>query len=99
MIDSKLMFWTWDTLCSNKMDDCVQYNGLCAQNKFAIFILAISAHLVRLSNISTGDQILDVACGTGNATVTARRMVPNIKVTGIDSIPELLAQAKKNKQF
>jgi len=63
--------------------------------EFAIFILPVSAHLVRISNISTGDQVLDIACGTGNTAITAKRMVPDIKVTGIDFTPELLAQAKE----
>ena len=69
--------------------------SLGSYNEFAIFILPVSAHLVRLSNISSGDRVLDVACGTGNTAITARRMVPDIKVTGIDFTPELLAQAKE----
>jgi ubiquinone/menaquinone biosynthesis C-methylase UbiE len=69
--------------------------SLGSYNEFAIFILPVSAHLVRLCNISSGDHVLDVACGTGNTAITARRMVPNIKVTGIDFTPELLVQAKE----
>src|SRR3954468_5829611 len=69
--------------------------SLGSYNEFAIFILPIYAHLVRLSNISSGDRVLDVACGTGNTTITARRMVPGIKVIGIDFTAELLAQAKE----
>ena len=69
--------------------------SLGSYNEFAIFILPVSAHLVRLSNISSGDRVLDVACGTGNTAITAKRMVPGIKVTGIDFTPELLAQAKE----
>ncbi len=68
--------------------------SLGSYSEFAIFILPVSAHLVRISNISSGDQVLDVACGTGNTAITARRMVPNIKVTGIDFTSDLLAQAK-----
>jgi ubiquinone/menaquinone biosynthesis C-methylase UbiE len=69
--------------------------SLGSYNEFAILILPVSAHLVRLCNISSGENILDVACGTGNIAITARRMVPDIKVTGIDFTPELLAQAKE----
>ena len=69
--------------------------SLGSYNEFAIFILPVSAHLVRLSNISSGDRVLDVACGTGNTAITAKRMIPGIKVTGIDFTPELLAQAKE----
>jgi len=69
--------------------------SLGSYNEFAIFILPVSAHLVRLSNISSGDRVLEVACGTGNTAITAKRMIPGIKVTGIDFTPELLAQAKE----
>jgi ubiquinone/menaquinone biosynthesis C-methylase UbiE len=69
--------------------------SLGSYNEFAIFILPVSAHLVRLSNISSGDRVLDVAYGTGNTAITAKRMIPGIKVTGIDFTPELLAQAKE----
>ena len=40
------------------------------------------------------DNVLDVACGTGNTAITARE-VANAKVTGIDFTPELLTQAKE----
>jgi ubiquinone/menaquinone biosynthesis C-methylase UbiE len=68
--------------------------SLGSYNEFAIFILPVSAHLVRLCNISSGENILDVACGTGNTAITARMIVPGIKVTGIDFTSELLTQAK-----
>jgi ubiquinone/menaquinone biosynthesis C-methylase UbiE len=69
--------------------------ALGSYNEFAIFILPVSAHLVKLCNISAGYNVLDVACGTGNTAITAKRMVPDIKVTGIDFTPELLSQAKE----
>ena len=69
--------------------------GLWAYSEFAIFILPISAHLVRISNISAGDHVLDVAYGTGNTVINAKRMISDIKVTGVDFIPDLLAQAKE----
>lgn len=69
--------------------------ALGSYNEFAIFILPVSAHLVKLCNISSGDRVLDVACGTGNTAITAIRMVPSIRVTGIDFTPDLLAQAKE----
>ena len=69
--------------------------SLGSYNEFAIFILPVSAHLVRLSNISSGDRVLEVACDTGNTAITAKEMVRGIKVTGIDFTPELLAQAKE----
>jgi ubiquinone/menaquinone biosynthesis C-methylase UbiE len=69
--------------------------ALGSYNEFAIFILPVSAHLVRVCNISSNDNILDVACGTGNTAITAKRLKRDAKVTGIDFTPELLAQAKE----
>jgi ubiquinone/menaquinone biosynthesis C-methylase UbiE len=69
--------------------------ALGSYNEFAIFILPVSAHLVRLANISSGYNVLDVACGTGNTAITAKKMVPDIKVTGIDFTSELLTQARE----
>lgn len=48
----------------------------------------ISAHLVRLLNIQSGESVLDVACGNGNTAITARRKSANI--TGIDITSELI---------
>jgi hypothetical protein len=45
--------------------------ALGSYNEFAIFILPVSAHLVRMCNISSNDNVLDVACGTGNPRLPA----------------------------
>ncbi len=68
--------------------------SLGAYNEIAIFALPVSAHLVRLCNISSNDHILDVACGTGNTAITASLMT-GAKVSGVDFTPELLAIAKE----
>jgi SAM-dependent methyltransferase len=68
--------------------------SLGAYNEIAIFVLPVSAHLVRLCNISSTDNVLDVACGTGNTAITARLMT-GAKVAGVDFTPELLAIAKE----
>ena len=57
----------------------------------ATFIPPISAHLVRLVNISPDKSVLDVACGNGNTAITARRM--GARVTGLDLTSELLDRA------
>ena len=67
--------------------------ALGSYNEIALFTLPVSAHLVRLCNISSTDSVLDVACGTGNTAITAKRLA-NAKVVGVDFTPELLAQAK-----
>jgi SAM-dependent methyltransferase len=68
--------------------------ALGSYNEIALFLLPVSAHLVRLCNISYTDNVLDVACGTGNTAITAKRLA-NAKVVGVDFTPELLAQAKE----
>ncbi len=55
--------------------------------ELALFFLPVSAHLVRLCDISSEDHILDVACGTGNTAITAARRT-EAKVTGIDFTPK-----------
>jgi SAM-dependent methyltransferase len=60
-------------------------------------ISPVSAKLVRLVNVKPVDSVLDVACGFGNTTITARRA--GAKVTGIDITPELLAQAKEEESI
>jgi SAM-dependent methyltransferase len=60
-------------------------------------ISPVSAKLVRLVNVKPVDSVLDVACGFGNTTITARRA--GAKVTGIDITPELLTQAKEEESI
>lgn len=57
----------------------------------------ISAHLVRLLNIQSGESVLDVACGNGNTAITARRKSTNI--TGIDITSELIDIASKEAKI
>ncbi|MEZ0293011.1 MAG: methyltransferase domain-containing protein [Solirubrobacteraceae bacterium] len=47
--------------------------------------------IVRHTAVAPGDRVLDVACGTGNATLPAART--GADVTGLDLTPELLARA------
>src|SRR5262245_56726070 len=53
-----------------------------------------AAHLVRHSGVRAGQRVLDVACGTGVATVTAARL--GCKMTGLDLTPDLLERAREN---
>lgn len=68
--------------------------SLGSYNEIALFLLPVSAHLVRLCDISPADNVLDVACGTGNTAITAKRLSDGAKVTGVDLTPELLTIAK-----
>jgi SAM-dependent methyltransferase len=55
---------------------------------------SVSPKLVSYAGIRPGQMVLDVACGTGVAGLTAARR--GAKVTGIDLTPELVARAKEN---
>lgn len=55
-----------------------------------------AARLVRFAGVRPGQQVLDVACGTGVVAITAARA--DAQVTGIDLTPELLERARHNSQ-
>jgi SAM-dependent methyltransferase len=56
-----------------------------------------AGRLVRFADIRPGDQVLDVACGTGVVAVTAARR--GATVTGLDLTPQLLDVARDNAQI
>lgn len=53
-----------------------------------------AAHLIRTAGIREGQNVLDVGCGTGVTTITARRT--GARVTGLDLTPQLLARAREH---
>ena len=58
---------------------------------------ANSRIVVEMARIKPGDKVLDVGCGTGNLTLTARKYAgPTGSVTGIDASPEMIAKARRN---
>jgi SAM-dependent methyltransferase len=57
----------------------------------ADLITSAARACVREARIRPGDDVLDVACGTGNAAIPAARA--GGRVTGLDITPELLAIA------
>lgn len=56
-------------------------------------ILGVGRELVSRVGVSTGDEVLDVACGTGNATIPAA--LAGAKATGLDLTPDLLEKARR----
>jgi len=55
-----------------------------------------SRMVIELANIKPGDRVLDVGCGTGNLTMTAKSYAgPSGKVYGIDAAPEMIEVAQK----
>jgi SAM-dependent methyltransferase len=56
-----------------------------------------AAKLVKFAEVSAGQHVLDVACGTGVVAVTAARC--GAKVCGLDLTPVLLERANKNARI
>lgn len=54
----------------------------------------IGEQLVERLAVTRGERVLDVACGTGNASIPAART--GASVTGLDLTPELLDAARRN---
>ncbi|MEA3165693.1 MAG: hypothetical protein QOJ26_559 [Thermoplasmata archaeon] len=66
-------------------------------SKFATLELMTTppaARLVSFAGVKSGDKVLDVGCGTGVASITARAL--GAKVTGLDLTPALLERAHEN---
>lgn len=56
-----------------------------------------SRMVVEMAQIKPGEKVLDVGCGTGNLTLTARTYAgPAGSAVGIDPSPEMIEQARKN---
>ncbi|TDC50571.1 class I SAM-dependent methyltransferase [Jiangella ureilytica] len=55
-------------------------------------IAAVGRRIVDRVGVGPGDEVLDVACGTGNAAIPAA--VAGARVTGVDLTPELFAAGR-----
>ncbi len=56
-------------------------------------IWSVGTDLVQRVRVGTGDRVIDVACGTGNAAIPAA--VAGGEVTGLDITPELFEDARR----
>lgn len=54
--------------------------------------------VIELLNLKTGDNLLDIGCGTGTLLVLAKQKNPEIKMTGVDIDPNVLKIARKKSQ-
>src|SRR5690349_3675096 len=62
-----------------------------------MFTTPTAAHLVKHARVKSGDKVLDVACGTGVAAITAARLGAQTKA--LDLSPALLERAKWNAEL
>ena len=46
-------------------------------------------------DISAPKRIIDIGCGPGNSTLALKNRWPNAEITGLDSSPAMIAQARK----
>lgn len=72
----------------------VQREGWTSFVPVEITTMTPAAQLVKFVQVSAGERVLDVACGTGVVAVTAARR--GAKVSGLDLTPALIERAKKN---
>lgn len=62
----------------------------------AAFTTPAAAQLVKFAGVTSGQRVLDVACGTGVVALTAH--AAGAEVTGLDLAPALLEDARKNAE-
>lgn len=58
------------------------------------FFASSAAHLSERLGLRGDEQVLDVACGTGHASLALARRLPHGHVTAVDFSPAMLAQAR-----
>jgi cyclopropane fatty-acyl-phospholipid synthase-like methyltransferase len=56
---------------------------------------AIKRRLLAHAGITTGEQVLDVGCGTGTLALRAARAARSVRVTGLDADASILARARR----
>lgn len=54
--------------------------------------------LLDQAGLSPGQDVLDLACGTGTLTIWASQRVPGLRLTGLDGDAEVLARARGKAQ-
>ncbi|MBA2696482.1 MAG: class I SAM-dependent methyltransferase [Actinobacteria bacterium] len=75
------------------------FTGTAAENYQRYFVPAIaapvSAELLRVADLQTGERVLDVACGTGVVTrLATERVGASGAVTGVDVAPDMVELAR-----
>jgi SAM-dependent methyltransferase len=66
-------------------------------DKVAVHIVITSELLCEAVDLHAGQEVLDVACGSGNTAIAAARRF--CRVTGVDYVPSLLERARARAEF
>ena len=61
---------------------------------FARILTPAAADVIEAADVATGDEVLDVACGTGNTAITAAKR--GADVVGMDLNEDMLSGAREN---
>jgi ubiquinone/menaquinone biosynthesis C-methylase UbiE len=56
---------------------------------------AIKRRTIARAAIASGEDVLDVGCGTGTLAIAAAQAAPDVHVTGLDADPAILELARK----
>jgi ubiquinone/menaquinone biosynthesis C-methylase UbiE len=64
-------------------------------NKALRFFSASADHMAALLRLRGDEHVLDVACGTGHASLAVARMLPRGRVTAADFSPGMLGRARQ----
>lgn len=55
---------------------------------------AFKAALLDQAGLQSGQQVLDLACGTATLTIAAKQRAPAARITGLDGDPQILQRAR-----
>jgi trans-aconitate 2-methyltransferase len=64
--------------------------------KFAGHRLRPALDLLARAEVEDPEAVYDLGCGPGNSTILLKNRWPDAQVTGVDSSPDMLAQAEKD---
>ncbi len=64
-------------------------------NKALRFFPTSAEHMAAIFGLRGNEHVLDVACGTGNASLAIARKLPQGRVTAVDFSPAMLDQARR----
>ncbi|EEC45129.1 predicted protein [Phaeodactylum tricornutum CCAP 1055/1] len=59
------------------------------------FVWKLGSSLLELIQVSDGQRILDVGCGSGELTQALSHLAKNLVVTGMDADPDMVAKARQ----